>query len=213
MDGEDGILARLRSRLSALRRSSDPQGPPITVVSGLPRSGTSMMMQALERGGLDPLRDGQREPDDDNPEGYYEYERVKGLPEGDTEWLEQARGRAVKVISALLGHLPGDGSYEVLFMRRDLGEVLASQRQMLDRREQEAASEEEILRREFLDHIDEVRTSASNRDEMRFHEVDYNRVLQSPREEFARVEGFLTPELDVDAMAEVVDPDLYRQRS
>lgn len=106
----------------------------VVVVSGLPRSGTSMMMKMLEVGGLSPLIDGEREADEDNPKGYYEFERVKQLPKGDYGWLEDARGRVVKVISGLLVHLPPTHDYRVVFMRRAMPEILASQRKMLVRR-------------------------------------------------------------------------------
>ena len=105
----------------------------VTVVSGLPRSGTSMMMKMLEAGGLPPLTDSLRVADDDNPKGYYEFERVKKMPEGDKSWVEDAQGKSVKVISALLEHLPPEYSYRVLFMQRKVEEILASQTQMLIR--------------------------------------------------------------------------------
>ena len=106
----------------------------ITIVSGLPRSGTSMMMKMLEAGGIPPLTDEIRTADTDNPKGYYEFERVKKMDKGDTAWLENAQGKSVKVISALLKHLPSDYRYRVIFMRRDMSEILASQKKMLDHR-------------------------------------------------------------------------------
>ena len=102
----------------------------IVVVSGLPRSGTSMMMKMLEAGGLTPLTDGQREADEDNLGGYYEFEQVKKMAQ-DSGWLEEARGKVVKVISRLLYDLPKTYHYRVIFMQRHLDEVLASQQQML----------------------------------------------------------------------------------
>ena len=109
-------------------------GAPVYVVSGLPRSGTSMMMRMLEAGGIEPFTDGARVADVDNPEGYYEYERVKHLErDPDRSWVRQARGRSLKVISFLLRHLPDDNDYLVIYMRRNLDEVLRSQDKMLDR--------------------------------------------------------------------------------
>ena len=109
-------------------------GTPVYVVSGLPRSGTSMMMRMLEAGGIAPFTDGERTPDVDNPEGYYEYERVKDLEkDADTSWVRQARGKALKVISLLLRSLPDDNAYRVIYMRRHLDEILRSQDKMLDR--------------------------------------------------------------------------------
>src|ERR1043165_1737839 len=104
---------------------------PITVVSGLPRSGTSMMMKMLEAGGMSLLVDNLRTADDDNPAGYYEFEPVKKLSQGDFDWLEEAQGKAVKVIAALLADLPSAYTYQIIFMRRDMFEILASQNKML----------------------------------------------------------------------------------
>src|SRR5438128_3864516 len=110
-------------------------GRPIVVVSGLPRSGTSMAMKMLEAGGLRVVTDGQRTADEDNPKGYYEDERVKDLHrEGDKTWLRDARGDVVKIISFLLKSLPADNNYKVLFMHRNLREIVASQNKMLARR-------------------------------------------------------------------------------
>src|SRR4030065_1945559 len=106
----------------------------ITVVSGLPRSGTSMMMQILHAGGMEILPDQQRTADDDNPKGYYELERVKKMKEGDVTWVRESGGKVIKVISALLEYLPADLSYKVVFMHRKMDEILASQKQMLVRR-------------------------------------------------------------------------------
>jgi len=99
---------------------------PIIVVSGLPRSGTSMMMRMLEAAGIQPLTDHIRTADSDNLKGYYEFERVKKLKEGDVAWLSDAQGKAVKIIAALLIELPSNYEYHVLFMRRKMEEILAS---------------------------------------------------------------------------------------
>jgi hypothetical protein len=110
-------------------------GRPIVVVSGLPRSGTSMAMRMLEAGGVPIVTDRARAADEDNPHGYFEHDRVLELDKGgDTGWLADARGKAVKIISALLPHLPERFNYQVIFMHRDFGEVLASQNRMLARR-------------------------------------------------------------------------------
>lgn len=204
-----GLLDAVKDRITSLL--SGPEAP-VTVVSGLPRSGTSMMMQALDRGGLEPLTDHEREPDPDNPEGYYELERVKALPEGDVAWLDEARGRAVKVVSALLRHLPEGYTYDVVFMRRDIDEVLASQDRMLERRGEDDHADEDELRETFLDHLEEVQAWADARDDIRLTTVDYNAVVEDPEREFEAVRGFLRADLELAPMVEVVDPDLYRQR-
>src|SRR5688572_12632893 len=110
------------------------RGPPVIVVSGLPRSGTSMMMRMLEAGGIPILSDGERPADVDNPFGYYEDARVLDLAgRPDRRWVAQARGRALKVVSHLLAHLPHENVYDVILMRRELGDVIASQNRMLER--------------------------------------------------------------------------------
>src|SRR5882757_5861307 len=111
----------------------------VTIVSGLPRSGTSLMMQMLQAGGMQLLTDGLRTSDEHNPRGYFEHEKVKH-GRNDLSWLEQAGGKAVKVIHLLLPHLPADRNYRVIFMVRNLEEVIASQRVMLKQQRRPAAT-------------------------------------------------------------------------
>ncbi len=185
----------------------------ITIVSGLPRSGTSMMMKMLDAGGVPPLTDGIREADDDNPKGYYEFERVKKLAE-DRSWLPEARGRAVKIISQLLFDLPEGHDYRVIFMRRHIDEILASQRRMLIRRGtlKEDAPGDDRMRDIMLKHVDQVLRWIEGRADMTCLEVSYNEVFRDPLEHARRVDRFLGGGLDTEAMAAVVDPALYRQR-
>jgi len=184
----------------------------IAVVSGLPRSGTSMMMRMLEAGGLEVLTDDIRTADKDNPKGYYEFERVKQL-DHDTEWLEDAKGRVVKIISQLLQELPADCRYRVVFMHRAMDEILASQRRMLVRRGEptDKISDEQIaaLFRKHLERVENWLEQQSNFDVIH---VSYNEVLAHPRKETKRVSSFFDHELDIGAMMKVVDPTLYRQR-
>jgi len=185
----------------------------ITVVSGLPRSGTSLMMQMLEAGGLPPLTDGQRESDADNPKGYYEFERVKKLDEGDTAWLPQARGKAVKVVSALLPHLPPGYQYQVLLMRRELEEVLASQEKMLNRRGEDKEIDDREMERLYRRHLRETREWLKDREHVRHMKVDFNKLVTDPAPVAKRVASFLDSDLDAKAMTAVVDPELYRNRA
>lgn len=184
----------------------------VIIVSGLPRSGTSMMMRMLEAGGLDVLTDDIRTADKDNPRGYYEFERVKQL-DHDKAWLEDARGRVVKIISQLLPKLPGDCTYKVVFMHRAMEEILASQRRMLVRRGKatDDISNERmaVLFRKHLERVEDWLDQQPNFDVIH---VSYNQVLVSPQEQAKRINAFFGRELDVRAMTEVVDPDLYRQR-
>ncbi|MBM4465832.1 MAG: sulfotransferase [Chloroflexi bacterium] len=186
----------------------------MTIVSGLPRSGTSLMMQMLEAGGMAILTDGLREADVDNPKGYYEFERVKQLPKGDCAWLELAQGKAVKVIAALLEHLPPDRHYQVIFMRRRMAEILASQKQMLVRRGEDAdkVSDEELARL-FEKHLRKVEAWLAAQPHVEVLDVDYNAVLADPIPHACRINAFLGGLLDEEAMVAVVDSQLYRNRA
>ena len=185
---------------------------PITIVSGLPRSGTSMMMRMLEAGGLPVLTDQIRAADEDNPKGYYEFERVKQI-EHDQEWLPDAQGKAVKMIAALLKHLPPDYEYKIVFMQRDMQEVLASQRQMLIRRgEPTDRVPDERMAELFAKHVAQVRAWLAAQPHMDVLYVHYGDVLANPLDQARRVNHFLGGGLDEEAMAGVVDPGLYRQR-
>jgi len=189
-------------------------GQPIVVVSGLPRSGTSMIMKMLEAGGLPVLTDGQRVADEDNPKGYYEVERVKKLAEeADKGWLAAARGKVIKVISYLLKSLPPEFNYRVVFIRRDMEEVLASQRKMLARRSEAETTSPERMRALFEDDLWRAGYQLKRRAEFEAIEVEYTAVLARPLEEARRLDRFLGGGLDVDAMAAVVDLQLYRNRA
>jgi hypothetical protein len=193
--------------------SSKEQVKSITIVSGLPRSGTSMMMRILEAGGLPPLTDNFRQADADNPQGYYEFERVKQLPKGDIAWLGEAQGKAVKVIAILLSHLPATYTYRVIFMHRAMPEILASQCQMLIRRGEDPDKiSAEALARLYEKHVQQVNTWISSQPHVQRIEVDYNQLLQNPRPEIERVNQFLGYTLNLEKMVEVIDPTLYRQR-
>lgn len=194
---------------------AQPSGAqPVVVVSGLPRSGTSMMMKMLEAGGLPVLIDGLRSADSDNPEGYYEFERVKALDKGDTAWLADARGQAVKVISALLEFLPADQSYRVIFMHRQIEEVLRSQRKMLEHRGEatDAIGDAEIAAL-FAKHVDKVQGWLRQQPNFRVLDVNYNTLLADPLPHVHAVNQFLGSGLDEQRMAEIVNPDLYRNRA
>jgi argonaute-like protein implicated in RNA metabolism and viral defense len=185
----------------------------VTIVSGLPRSGTSMMMKMLEAGGIPPLTDELRSADKDNPKGYYEFERVKKLDEGDTAWLEEAQGRAVKVISALLKHLPPDYQYKVIFMERKIEEILASQKQMLVRRGEAPDSvSDEKMKDLFGKHLEQVQAWLDEQPNIDVAHFSYNEILESPREQAERINQLLGNILDVEKMVAVVDEALYRQR-
>jgi hypothetical protein len=187
---------------------------PITIVSGLPRSGTSMMMKMLAAGGLPLLIDSLRTSDEDNPEGYYEFEPVKKLGQGDSNWLVDAQGKAVKVIAALLTHLPSAYTYQIIFMRREMREILASQRKMLiNRGEDPNKIDDDQIARLFETHLFKVIGWINNQPNMKRIDINYNQLLKNPRPQAEQITQFLGMTLDLEEMVKVVNPDLYRQRS
>jgi hypothetical protein len=184
----------------------------ITIVSGLPRSGTSMMMRMLETGGMPVLIDNLRVADADNPRGYYEFEPVKQIAR-DRSWLPGARGKAVKIISELLKHLPPDDKYRVIFMRRRLEEVFASQREMLTRRGKSADNGSDVRMVElFRQHLARVDAWLKKQSNIEFLYVDYHTIIANPAEQAQKINHFLDNTLAVKAMAGVVDLSLYRHR-
>ncbi len=188
-------------------------GRPVVIVSGLPRSGTSMAMKMLAAGGMELVVDNVRTADEDNPKGYYEDERVKDLAEmEDKEWLRAARGKVLKVVSSLLNHLPADNSYKVVFMRRNLHEVLASQIKMLDRRNEESHTEDEDLLKMYQSHLEKVQFQLRFRPYFDALYVNYSDVVAEPVREARRIAEFLGGGLDAERMAGAVDGSLYRNR-
>lgn len=189
-------------------------GQPIVVVSGLPRSGTSMAMKMLEAGGLKVVTDGKRTADGDNPKGYYEDERVMDLAKTrDRSWLRDARGKAIKIISFLLKDLPDENDYKIVFMRREMAEVLASQQKMLDNREEQTTTEDEAMAQMYAEHLQHTRFMLGYRRHFDTLYVDYKAALSDPEAAVAEIANFVGGDLDRRAMAEVVDPELYRNRA
>ena len=189
-------------------------GQPIVVVSGLPRSGTSMMMKMLEAGGASVWVDGVRSADDQNPKGYYELERVKELDKNpDKAWVQEGRGRAVKVISSLLEHLPPDNNYQVLFMSRNLQEVLDSQSKMLSQRGEDGGAVSDAALQTFYEtHLRKVKRFLAQQPGFSALEVTYADVLREAATMARRIDAFLGANLDVARMAAAVDQQLYRNR-
>jgi hypothetical protein len=185
----------------------------VTVVSGVPRSGTSLLMQMLCAGGMPVLADGVRAPDADNPRGYFEYEPARGLRR-DASWLARAEGSAVKVVHLLVPALPPDHRYRLILVRRELTEVLASQRAMLARRGiVEDDLPDERLAAVFRAQLAEVERWAQERPTVELLCVDYTALLADAPRTAAELDRFLGGGLDCDAMAASVDPALHRQRA
>jgi hypothetical protein len=184
----------------------------ITIVSGLPRSGTSLMMRMLEAGGMDVVVDHIRQADEDNPLGYYEFEKVKKIRE-DASWLDDARGKVFKMVSMLLYDLPQDRRYRIIFMKRKMAEMLASQRKMLDRKGSKGAAGDEEMGRLYGKHLAEIEQWFGEQKSMEVLFVSYNDLIEHPVEHLRRVNRFLGDGLDIGKMQGVIDKSLYRQRS
>jgi hypothetical protein len=199
------------SFLAKLFKATTPE--PIIIVSGLPRSGTSMMMKMLEAGGLSIMTDAIRTADEDNPKGYYEFERVKELEkETDKGWLQQGRGKVLKVISFLLKDLPAENTYQVIFLHRDLDEVLASQAKMHTRRGEENSVDDDAMRGIYENHLRSVLALMKVKKNMTCLEVSHAGTIAEPSATAAAVSSFLGGALDATAMASVVDKNLHRNR-
>jgi len=183
----------------------------ITIVSGLPRSGTSMMMNILTAGGIQALPDGQRSPDESNPKGYFELEKVKHLGR-DRSFLPDAVGKVVKIVSPLLKHLSPEYRYSVVFMERNIEEMLASQRQMMIKRGELAPDDDEKMAAIYTRHLRDVKSWLSLQPNIEVIYISYNEVLKSPRTNIDSINHFLGNGLDPDAMLAAVDRSLYRQR-
>jgi hypothetical protein len=185
----------------------------IILVSGLPRSGTSMMMRLLEAGGLELVTDGRRPADDNNPMGYFEDERVKRLQAGDHEWLESATDKVAKVVSPLLEHLPTQRCYKLLFMLRSVEEIVASQRRMLRQGDQDAgAGADAELADVYRTHLRRIESWLAAQPHLDTMYVRYRDVIEAPEVNAIRIGRFLGRQLDHRAMVGIVDPGLYRER-
>jgi hypothetical protein len=185
---------------------------PITIVSGLPRSGTSMMMQILAAGGMPVLTDDLRPPDEDNPRGYFEFERVKQVKE-DASWLPEAQGKAVKMVYRLLYDLPDGFEYRVIFMTRKLEEVIQSQDEMLQRHgKQDSRLSEEQLRDIYERQLSEAKRWLADHRNYEVLYVDYLDVVENPTRMIDDINTFLGGRLDREAMLTVPDAALYRNR-
>lgn len=182
----------------------------IIIVSGLPRSGTSLMMQMLAAGGIEVLTDGERTADEDNPRGYVELERVKRIKQ-DASWLPSARGKAVKMISQLVFDLPASEKYRLLLMERELDEVLASQEKMLARLGRPALPRA-TMKTAFSNQIDRFNTWLAVQPNFAVLRVNYAALVGDSAAEISRITEFLGGQLNASAMLDAVDPALYRNR-
>ena len=184
----------------------------IIVVSGLPRSGTSMMMQILEAGGVEILTDNLRSPDSDNSKGYYEYEKVKNLHK-DNYWLKKCQGKTIKIVSNLIKNLRSDMEYKIIFMERDITEVLSSQSKMLKNAGLNDSSSDMELKNIFLNHIKEIKIWLQNQTHMEILFVNHKDCIYNSEFVCQDILRFLDMNLNYEEMVKVVDVTMYRNRS
>ncbi|MCB9195864.1 MAG: alkaline phosphatase family protein [Flavobacteriales bacterium] len=186
----------------------------VIIVSGLPRSGTSMMMQILDAAGVPLLTDGKREADISNPKGYYEFEKVKKLMV-DKSWLSEAKGKGVKIIAQLLPFLPANYNYKIIFMKRNMLEVLASQNVMLGKDKNPEGKEKVFSARlhdTFQAQLSKIDLWIESQANVEILEVNYSDIIENPEEEFNAILSFLDVQADIKRMRDVVDKKLYRNK-
>jgi len=203
----------LKNIFSARTSQEKKEDKTVIVVSGLPRSGTSMMMKMLAEGGIPILTDTIRKADDDNPNGYYEFELVKKLPEGQNQWLADANHKAVKIISALLEHLPARYQYKIVFMVREPGEILASQQKMLANRNEKSEIGDAEMQEQFQKHLAAIKYWLARQPNMDVMYVDYNKMMSGPEGYCQAIANFLAMPVDVSRMLAVPNERLYRNRA
>ncbi len=183
----------------------------ITIVSGLPRSGTSLMMQMLDRGGMEFVTDNIRTADEDNPKGYYEFERVKKIKD-DASWVIDTRGKVFKMVSMLLYDLPSDEKYKIIFMKRNMKEVLASQKKMLERLNKESNTDDDEMGELLTIHLNKTYAWLEQQENMEVLYVNYNDLIASPLKGAEAVNEFLNGKLNTEKMEKVIDKSLYRNK-
>jgi len=185
----------------------------VIIVSGLPRSGTSMMMKMLAEGGLPVVTDSLRQADKDNPNGYFEIEQSKRLKDGKKKWVYAASGKAVKVVSYFLEYLPDGLTYDVIFMERKIAEVLDSQKKMLHHRNEHSSISDDEMTIQLQQHLKAVRYWVARKPNMRVIYIDYSEMVKAPQPLCTSLVEFLEISLNVRAMQTVPTRSLYRNRS
>lgn len=200
------------NKLFSRSQHKDSKKQPVIIVSGLPRSGTSMMMRMLAEGGIPVITDELRRPDSDNPKGYFEFETVRQMVEGNVEWLANSEGKAVKVISALLEYLPPNYSYKIIFLERDVHEILASQRKMLVNRNEKEMGDETEIEAQIQKHLSAMKPWLVRQPNIEVLYVNYNTLMQKPEPLCEQITEFLDLPLNQTRMLAVPDKQLYRNR-
>ncbi|KAA3617743.1 MAG: sulfotransferase family protein [Calditrichaeota bacterium] len=184
----------------------------ITIVSGLPRSGTSMMMKVLQKGGMTLVYDDLRVADNDNPNGYFEYAKVKNLKE-DNSWLFDAQGQAIKILFNFLYFLPQKYKFKIIFMQRNMQEILASQNKMLLRSGKSIGQDNRQFEILFNSEIIKCKDWLKNQKNIDTINVSYNQIMETPFPICQSINNFLEKSLNLDGMVNAIDKSLYRNKS
>jgi len=185
----------------------------ITIVLGFPRSGTSMVMRMLEAGGKKVVTDNIKKADEDNPKGYYEFERVKKIKE-DSSWLEDTKGKVFKMVSMLLYELPKDQNYRVIFMKRNMDEMISSQRKMLERQKPEQSDVDyKKMASLYEKYLRDIKPWLETQENIDVIYISYNDLIANPLENLTNLSRFLDNRLEVDSMLKILDKSLYRNRA
>jgi hypothetical protein len=193
--------------------TEQPKRDYVIIVSGLPRSGTSMMMKAIDAGGIEPIIDHIRKADEDNPKGYYEFELVKKTKE-DASWIKDAPGKVVKMVYRLLYDLPAEHQYRVVFMQRDLKEILDSQSKMLERSGKSGGGiPDEQMKALFQAELSKCKKWLAQQPNFKALYIDHRDMINDGAAQAIKISDFLDGGLNTEAMAGVVDPALYRNRN
>ncbi|MBN1968410.1 MAG: sulfotransferase [Candidatus Delongbacteria bacterium] len=183
----------------------------ITIVSGLPRSGTSLMMQILEKGGLEILTDNLRVADENNMKGYYEFEKVKSLMK-DNSWLFEAEDKVVKIIAQLLNFLPDKFQFRILFMTRDLNEIVKSQTKMIKNLGNKSALNTDVLKNTFTKQVDSILQKLEKLENVSFTVVNFNELIANPDAELKKIIEFIPELKNLNELISIIDNNLYRER-
>ncbi len=184
----------------------------IIIVSGLPRSGTSLLMQMMEAGGYEIVKDELRGADIDNPKGYYEFEKTKALNK-DASWVPECRGKVIKIVSPLLRYLPLTEDYDIIFIKRNLDEVLASQKKMMARRKSDDGGiSDEKMKQYFEDHLRTVESWFKQHRNFNSLFLQFDELIQQPEWAAEKLSEFLgiKPSSNIQKMTACVDKKLYR---
>ncbi len=185
-----------------------PEDQIITIVSGLPRSGTSLMMQILEAAGLPTFTDGKRTPDESNQKGYYEHDQVAGLMnQTDTTWLHQAKGHSLKVVAPLLSKLPKELKYRVLFMERNIQDVLQSQSTMLTRLGKKSGTGN--IEKAYHQQVEAAKTWLHDQN-IPAISIPFEDLVHTPAPLLQNISTFLGLPHPSEAMEQAINPQMHR---